>query len=385
MVEPLPERGLSSVVGALNLRRWAVSLLQSEVPLAPPQVGGFAWSIFLASERCGAVLKQRLGESAGRYPSLVRASARETQRVLVARAQLTWLSRLAASLGLRLLVLKGGVPVAEGCDTLDLEDLDLLARANDAHVLEAALERAGYRASGYRSAHSLRSRVAPGGVPIEIHLGVLHSGEIPSPAVWRAARPLRGVEGLWALAPTDHLWHVLLHCTVLHPERRGRLRDLLLISSGIGRCSPEEEVVLWQRAAGHPSSVVLLRALELARALSGRGGPRDDRFVEEAARRYVLAEWFLRYRLPGSLEDGVGVVLVNRLFGTRPPLPRTGLGESRFRHIAWLERQAPRLARVWRTLLQLAGGAAASAVAWPLGILLRGRAARALAAYQGAA
>ncbi len=359
-----------------------MSLLQSEVPSAPPPVSGFAWSVFLVSERCGAALKQRLGENAGRYPWLLRAGAREVQRILLARGQLTWLGRVAASLGLHLLVLKGGVAVAEGCDTVDLEDLDLLAGANDAQVLEAALERAGHRAYGYRSAHSLRSRAAPGGLPIEIHLGLLHSGEMPSPAVWRAARRLSGVEGLWALGPSDHVWHVLLHCTVLHPERRGRLRDLLLISRAIGKCSPEEEVVLWQRAAGHPSGVVLLRALELARGLSGRGEAQDDRFIEEAARRYVLAEWSLRHRVPGALESGVGKVLVNRLFGTRPPLPRTGLGASRFRHIAWLERQAPRLARAWRTLLQLAGGGAASAVAWPLATVLKGRAARALAAYQ---
>jgi len=378
-------RGVSPVVGALHLRRWAVSLLRSDVPVSPPEVGGFAWSVFLAAERCGAVLKQRLGRAAERYPRLVEAGTREAQRVLLARGQLVWLGSLAASKGLRLVVLKGGVPVAEGCDVLDLEDLDLLAGARDAQVLEAALEQAGYRVYGYRSAHSLRSRALPGALPVEIHLAWLHSGEIPSPAVWHGARRLRGVEGLWALAPQDHVWHVLLHGAVLHPERRGRLRDVLLIARGLETWSPEEESALWRRAAGHPLSSVLVRVLELARSLSGRGEGCDDGFIEEAARRYALAEWFLRHRLPRAWENGVGAVLVSRLFGPRPPLPREGLGESRFRHIAWLERRAPRVGRVWRAVLQRGERVAASVAARPLAIVLGSRAAQALAAYRGAA
>ncbi len=363
---------------ALALRSWALSVLASGRPTAPPAAGDTAWWVFLQSERCAGRLRERLGAAGAGLPLLADAAAQEAQRVLLARRELQAVASVALAEKLRVVVLKGGVPVADGSGTLDLDDLDVLADAQDAHALAAGLERRGYAAQGYRSAHSLRSRVGLGGLPVEIHLSLLHQGEKPSPDLWGGVRPLRGIEGLWALAPADHLWHVLFHAVVLHPERRGRLRDVLLVSDTLTRCTEVERAGVERRAAQKPLTGALSATLKLAAALRDGDPAAEDPFVDTAAARLAMVEFFRRRRLPAVIEPAVGLRLMGRLFEPRPPVPLGLLEESGLRHVAWLERRVPAVGRVWRRVLQLGQSVIAAAVALPLAAMLQRRARAAL-------
>ncbi len=359
---------------ALRLRSWARSVLASGHPAAPPAAGESAWRIFLQSERCAAGLRERLGDAGAALPALVRAADREVRHVQRAREELRAVAAVARAENLRVVVLKGGVPVAEGASPLDLDDLDLLA--NGAGALAAALERRGYAVRGYRSAHSLRSRVGPSGVPVEIHLSLTHQGEAPAPDVFLGAKPLAGIEGLWMLAPADHAWHVLHHGVVLHPERRGRLRELLLVRDALARCTAAERAEVERRAS--PGVSALGATLELADLRpEGVPGP-EDPFVDTAAARMVLVEFFGRCRFPALIEPAIGNRVFARLFPPRPPVPAGLLDTSGVGHVAWLERRVPGLARVWRGVLHGGESAIASVIARPLAAILQGRASRAL-------
>lgn len=257
---------------------------------APPD----AWDLFLRAERFAAPLRRRLAGAgleaslpAPARETLVRNATADVQRFLSAGAQVRSLAALAADRGWTLVLLKGGAAVAAGCEPLNLGDLDILVHAEDAVPVVRALESRGYLAGGAdaavgsRGVQHLGARSTPGAIGVEVHFSV-HALEPVREAIERAVPA--GVSGAYRLAPADELWHLLCHSTLQHLERRGQLREVLLLAGALQRAAPHERAAVEARAARHPHAAVLGRALEMA-AAAAHGRPPPDRFPEMAAGR----------------------------------------------------------------------------------------------------
>ena len=262
----------------LKLRAWALRVL-SEGWSAPPAADPGAWRVFLRSERCAVALSTR---TEGEAPPLLHAVATvELQRILSARAQLERLGREAEHRKLRVMVLKGGVPALEGTGPVDLSDIDVLAEPGRAADVARLLDEIGYRSGTQPSDAHLEARVTPEALHFEVHFGLR---EFPDPeAVWRGATVSRS-PGLWRPAAIDHAWHVLVHSTVVHPFRRGALRDLLLIGGAAAALAPDRRAALAARVAEHAERARLGAALALADAIQ-HGAPGSDVFRADAALR----------------------------------------------------------------------------------------------------
>jgi hypothetical protein len=290
---PFPSRrSLPEVREALRLRAWALGRLSGAADSGPPPPASQpAWELFLATEGCAAPLLERIPTGEAVPPPLRAAALLETQRTLGARRELRMLDTIAAERGWRAVVLKGGAPVAEG-RVLDVADVDLLVARADAAVWERAVRARG-RARTERSVprpgldhhHPLGAHREAGGLLVELHTFIPHARLEGDPVA--RSRPLGGFRALRKLAPADQAWHVLVHVTVQHPERRGRLRDLLLLSLALARLSPEEATDLGRRAAEHPVEA-LADALAMSWGLAGAEAPPEDRFPEIAALAYLL-------------------------------------------------------------------------------------------------
>jgi hypothetical protein len=293
-----PPDALVTARAALSLRPWALGVLAgsgAEAGAPPPPVPEAAWKAFLAVERCALPLRARLlARRAALDPVAAAALAGradgELLRALSARAQLVTLGRICSARGTAAVVLKGGV-AALGTDMLHVQDVDVLVRPDEARAIAAELERAGgHRPHGADAAprtpgtFHLASRAADGAVPVEVHYALPYAG---GDDPWAGALPA-GLPGVLRLAPALHLWHVLVHGTVHHPERRGVLREQLLLSAAVAACGPGDLAAVRARSAAHPDAPLLLHALEAAQALAG-GGPAGDPFRGAAALGYLVA------------------------------------------------------------------------------------------------
>lgn len=233
-------------------------------------------------------LRARVGSvAAGLEPCF----ALEIQRILSAEALLRGAGLVLAGLGAAGVALKGAVPLLAGGERLDLADVDLMVPPELVAPLASGLEQGGYRL-GKDAAVPVAApggweravRAAQGSVQAELHVGVPFTGPDADPAA--GARPTR-LPGILVPAAAEHLWHVLVHGTLHHPDRRGVLRELLLLREAATACTPLERAEVRRRASAHPDAGLLSRGLDGAEAL-GAGGP--DRFAAEAALRYVMAE-----------------------------------------------------------------------------------------------
>jgi hypothetical protein len=294
-------RHLPVVREALGLRRWALTRLTDAPEVLPaPDASPAAWALFLGAENCAAPLLERGAARTSGQAALRAAALLETQRVLGARRELRALDSLAAAHGWRALVLKGGVPVVEG-RTLDLADVDVLVEPDAAAEWTRAIRERG-RASvegsvprpGLEHHHPLGGHREPGGMLVELHTGIPHAQL--DEGVFARSLPLPGYTALRRMAPTDQAWHVLVHATVQHPERRGRLRDVILLAMALGDLTPGQATGVRSRAARHDLSA-LAEKLGLAEGLRD-GAVRSDPFPEIAALRYFL--WVDPIRLPTS-------------------------------------------------------------------------------------
>lgn len=383
-----PGRGLTTRCrDALVLRDRALALLVDDRPGVASDRGSepkpaatalseASWRLFLRSERCARPLSRawspppRIASRGAQGDEMRVRRSVETQRVLAGRARLADLDRIAARLGVRIVVLKGGV-LLPGPGALDLGDLDLLTRPERAEEVAAALDRGGYRAEEGAGLWHLAKRSAGGGVPVEVHFTLSTAGEsAPEPLIRRSVR-MEGTERLWRLEPREHLWHVLHHGVVEHPDRRGRLRDLLLTARAWAECSREERRAVRERSRRHPQSGALLGQLAMAESLAAGRTP-EDRFREGAAGHYLL--WSLLH--PLGLPDTISAALFNAVvarLGSRADrkvewrrqlrLPR---GPSGYRGVGPLERLAPGLGRSWRVGLRLVRRALVAGAAVPL-------------------
>lgn len=360
---------------AVALRRWALRVLSGEAPAETPVASPASWALFLETERCALPLQRCLGQPADPNTQAVIADRAilETQRVLSARAQLQQVATIARAGGWKVAVLKGGVPAANDRDPIDLHDLDLLVAPEAAEPFAAALDAAGYRVAGTSSVRHEPSRMLPESVPIEIHWSTDPEGApIPTGHEDRLI-PLKRLPGLAQLLPREHLWSILLHLAIDHPDRRGNLRDLQLLASAWSACGVEDLTEIARRKAVHPYrgplDDLLLMAESLARAL-----PVEDRFEELAATVYFLKIVVPRLHLPDRLAGAVaGWVLALRL----GPAERRRLrwrvtmhaGQSALAGVAAIERRSPRVGRVIRIIVRATLQAGGLLIGAPLAIL----------------
>jgi hypothetical protein len=250
-----------TVLESLRLRAWALHALSVAMPVAPPPVSGEAWLLFLAGERCAVPLLERLRGARMEIPDRLGSEAlRESQRVLGARRELRRLDAIAAGHGGAALVLKGGVAVARGL-VLDLVDVDVLVPPDRAGSWEEALIEGGWHAidgsvprAALRHHHPLGAHVEAGGLRVEIHTRIPEVGGFEE-ALARS-RPLPGHRTLRSPGALDQAWHVLVHATVQHPERRGCIRDLLLLEHSMSEMTAADAASLRARADGHPVAAV---------------------------------------------------------------------------------------------------------------------------------
>jgi hypothetical protein len=283
---------------AVRLRGWALGVLSGAEAAAPPRVSARAWEVFLLADACGLILSRRLSPAARLLlddtaaRTLQAATLRDQQRFLTAQSQARQLAAWALRSGRTLVVLKGGLAAVTGEPQLGLLDLDVLVpegRESLAEFMDGAL---GYRAGAdLEGAHHLGQRARPGGVQVEVHRFLKEL----TPSMDRL-RPLL-IPGLHALAADEHAWHVLVHGAVSHRERRGRIRDLVLLGAALAECGDEELQRLRARAAAHPRGGLLLAVMDAAHAVA-EGRPLPDRFVSAAAGRYLTITSLLPLGLP---------------------------------------------------------------------------------------
>jgi hypothetical protein len=350
-----------------------------------------AWDLFLRTERCALPLRSRLLAAAG--PSLppgpanvleARATA-EIQRALSARAQVLQIRQLATAHGIVPIVLKGGVLALGGNAPLDVADADVLVESEaEAQLLCNLLDERGYRAAASRpTAWHLVPRHVPEAVLVEIHFTIADVGDVRE--MRARALPLPGFPGLRRFAPADHLWHLLVHCVIQHPHRRGCLRDVVLVHGAARECSPAELTAIAGRVARHPDSSALASMFALAQGLgTGSAGRTDDCFIAGAAANYLLRtrfRWAERvpvlgpclsttvFALLGSGADrrAEWVDAVGRPFGTFAWTP-----------LAAMQRRWPALGGAPRRLLRTGRLVLARFVAWPIAASARRIAARSL-------
>ncbi|HYR11858.1 MAG TPA: nucleotidyltransferase family protein, partial [Longimicrobium sp.] len=296
-----PPDALVTARAALSLRPWALGVLAAGGPgegdgaagAPPPDAPDEAWTVFLRVERCALPLRARVLARGTELPpaaaaALARRAEVELRRALSARAQLVTLSRILSPRGASALVLKGGVTVL-GADPLDVLDVDVLVRPDQAREVAAALEQVGGHrphgadaAPGTPGTFHLSGRAAPDAIQVEVHYALPYAGEVDP---WAGAVPA-GLPGILRLAPAAHLWHVLVHGVVHHPERRSTLREMLLLAAAVAACGADDLAGVEARAAAHPDAPLLLHALQAARALS-LGRPADP-FRAAAALAYLV-------------------------------------------------------------------------------------------------
>jgi hypothetical protein len=300
---------------ALRLRAWALPLLVGAPPSLPPPAGAQAWGVFLAIERCALPLRDALAAAdlleeaheAARSALCARA-VNEAMHVLALRREAAEVAALLRPHGWEGVVLKGGATVLGGGRELDVQDLDLLLPQDQARALAAVLDRAGYERHdadlppGAPNRHQLAGRMRPGGMMVEVHVDLAPLGQTVD---LRADTLPLPVAGLRRLRSAAHLWHVLTHGTLHHPERRGALRDLLVAASAAEWCAPAELAEVERRVAAHPRAEVLGRMLAMARGLAA-GEAAEDRFAREAATAYLLYAFTARHHPPTALLLALG-------------------------------------------------------------------------------
>jgi hypothetical protein len=341
------------VLGALHLRAWALgALCGAHPPAPPPDAPAEAWRLFLSVERCALALAPLVSAAGGPAEIAADFAVAESRRVLSARGQLRRLEALVRARGWRVVALKGAVPLLRGAEHPTLQDLDVLAAPGDAAPLAQALGEAGYEAAGGEAAHVLPTRRARGDIPVEIHRMVPHLTD----DLWERVRPVRADSALLSLHPADHLRHLLLHTTLHHPERRGCIRDLLLLAEALAHGTPRDVRDVRAAAAGERDRWVVEQQMEMAVAMAAREGPCPDPFEMQAAGVYLAVQALSTSSLPRERRDAAwhaAVAAVARSAGTPLHWDWTLDAESPRPGMAWLRRVAPRVERAVRVAARL--------------------------------
>jgi hypothetical protein len=374
---------------ALQLRRLATRILRASGPdpadwARAATLSASAWTVFLGAEQCAAALSEAAPGRAPGTPGglLARHATDDAQRSLSAQAQLRLIGQIAATNGWQVVALKGGLAAGQG-RSLHLLDIDVLARGAHAAALAAALaERIGDSTEGVATARHLAPMGSRLGLPLEVHTSIDNRWMALTTDAWTRVRPLAGVPGVWRLHPRDHLTHLLIHSVIDHPERRGRLRDTLLIRQALAECDPDDLAIVAAGLARTPYASPLAQQLEFARDLAAQA---PDPFEPAAFVRF----WFMLRERPerravpvwSTIQPTIRVWTmgltsgwVNRQWWLDGVLAGSDV-PSKLRLTAWLERTVPLAGRAVRLVQRALHYAGAYAVAWPLSRAIR-RAAR---------
>jgi hypothetical protein len=210
---------------------------------------------------------------------LVSAAERETQQALLLRGELDAVARIAAGLGIRPLLLKGGTTLGDLGTALPGKDLDILLPEGEGRRLLAALDAAGWQRHGGGPSHHFAERFRPGHPGIEVHTALGPDIELSAADALHRAVPITWLQGWLRLAPTDEAWHIIRHATVSHPSHRGRLREHLMLQRILRELKGEERMALVARTgAGHAESG-RATAIGLACALDDKLQRETDPFV----------------------------------------------------------------------------------------------------------
>ena len=251
-----------------------------------------AWELFLRVERCAGPLVARLGQAGIVVPPgsiLTSAALADTKRSLSARALIASCARVADAGGYRLVLLKGAV-AAEGGAAIHLMDLDILARPSETRAVAAAIaHETGSDRSGTPSVRHLSPVGAPDGLPVEIHTTIGNRWLPIGEHLWNDIRPIEGRTLVGRLGALDHARHILAHMVVDHVERRGRLRDTLLLAWALADLDPDARQKLRDSLPPSPYLGVLVDQLDFADRLRA-GTPGPDPFEPAAFTYYWMRE-----------------------------------------------------------------------------------------------
>ena len=380
----------ATVAGILTLRRWALEVLGGRRSVPVAGWNDISLRLFLESERCATHLARCLDSPEGRasVPGEVRdriaqRSNEENGRIRSAREHLAVVGEIASEHGWHVAALKGSVVAVAEDHAIDLVDVDLLADPEEARQLAAELDRKGYRPVGHSSPRHLTARIKNDSIPIEIHT-TLSSAGAPLPGeLWDRLAPLEAVPGICRLGWRDHLWHLLEHMVIDHPERCGLIRELMLIGQAIAECGEADLTAVNSRIDGCSHRGALREVFEAADHL--RNGRCDNVPLESVAAAFYSVRVVLRpVSLPLFLEAYVYKWAFGWLMGraARRSLWNEiwfiSLDRSTNPSVAWLEHWARPVARPIRLSLRLARALIAAAIARPISLVAGGVARSAL-------
>lgn len=290
-------------IEAINARRAVLSLLSNSsgerirstwLELAPkdPTV----WDFFLRTERCAIAVRAKIAEfnladiTQPEVLKVIKSRARlELQKVLSGIEQLQNIANIAKRENWKVVVLKGGLLLESG-GQIDLHDIDILMSEESGNKLSKMLDETGYSAKDASDAnpcHHLSPRFRDDTVAIEIHRSV--KGLQDADNLLSNAIPIRNNSNLWSLSRVEHIFHLLIHATIQHPDRRGTIRDICLISHAIQACNPEELEIISGRIRAHTKRDILESKLNLALSFIKKE-PIEDTFEGMILRKYVLIE-----------------------------------------------------------------------------------------------
>lgn len=361
---------------ALLLRRWALALFGTDA--GPDELAWQralacstrGWKLFLARERCAAPLQRRLKETGTlhRLPAPIAAELKDRalydlKRVLSARSHLATIAALAQERGWWIAVLKGGVPVAEG-EQIYLADLDILVEPERTDEIARALAELGFESTGrdLSDRHHIAARAQPHTLPVEIHRFIKEFDGLDE--VRARTVPLRELPPLQRFAPADHLRNLLVHSTTQHPERAGRIRDLLLAGHALAGCTPADIATLEADLAGHDELMTIREVIRAADALRSRAW-RADPFEFQSLCNYIAAERPPRGELHVHIvAHGLNLAIAERSWWREFLRYRARL--SAIDHVplvAWLRRHVPPLADLAKDVVYLPTFLAAATIA----------------------
>lgn len=251
-----------------------------------------AWSVFLRHECCALPVVSRLRADGllSRFEpavqeSLATAESRELQRVLAARSIVRDLDAIGERAGVRFILLKGGALAADPArPPLDLGDVDVLATPESTERAWDALLANGWspRASGLTPGDEVgqRPHFAPlrstrHQLPLELHARFDYGLSATGADLAPATTPLEGYHAIDRLVGVPSIAATLRHSVVVHPHRRGHLRDLFLLAELLRELEADQLHDLERELQEDAERVELLAMLAQARGLS-RGEPLAD-------------------------------------------------------------------------------------------------------------
>jgi len=196
------------------------------------------WNRLLGLEGCGEQFRHRLRESGlwTQAPvflqrTLDEAAATSIRRAILIHVQLAEIASLGASLGIRVLALKGAARLLGGemPGMRSIGDIDLLvAPANVEHFHTALREHLGYRTDGDAYPHHAPGLTRAGSLGVEIHWRLSDQPLALDNEIWRHTYAHRVGEGVVEIpSSTNMVLHTLEHAGALNWDHRFRLRDIL--------------------------------------------------------------------------------------------------------------------------------------------------------------